>query len=94
MQIAVKTIRGKIINLEVEASDTIDSVKAKIQDKIWDNKTIPIDELNFIYVGKPLTNGGKSMSDCNIQNGAIIHVNQCSNFNYQPMYHADEQWFD
>jgi ubiquitin len=33
MQIFVKTLTGKTITLEVESSDTIASVKAKIQDK-------------------------------------------------------------
>lgn len=33
MQIFVKTLTGKGITLEVENSDTIDSVKANIQDK-------------------------------------------------------------
>lgn len=33
MQIFVKTLTGKTITLEVESGDTIDAVKAKIQDK-------------------------------------------------------------
>lgn len=33
MQIFVKTLTGKTITLEVEPSDTIENVKAKIQDK-------------------------------------------------------------
>ena len=32
MQIFVKTLTGKTITLEVESSDTIENVKAKIQD--------------------------------------------------------------
>ena len=34
MQIFVKTLTGKTITLEVESSDTIDNVKAKIQGMI------------------------------------------------------------
>lgn len=33
MQIFVRTLTGKTITLDVEASDTIESVKQKIQDK-------------------------------------------------------------
>ncbi|PRQ30540.1 putative ubiquitin [Rosa chinensis] len=44
MQIFVKTLTGKTITLEVESSDTIDNVKAKIQV----NKTIDDDNLGKI----------------------------------------------
>ena len=33
MQIFVKTLTGKTVTLEVESSDTVANVKAKIQDK-------------------------------------------------------------
>ncbi len=33
MQIFVKTLTGKTITLEVESTDSIENIKAKIQDK-------------------------------------------------------------
>ena len=38
MQIFIKTLTGKTITLDVEAQDTIDAVKAKIQDRLCPEK--------------------------------------------------------
>ena len=40
MQIFVKTLTGKTITLEVEPSDTIENVKAKIQARLFSSTLI------------------------------------------------------
>ncbi|CAH7665773.1 ubiquitin-like protein 1 [Phakopsora pachyrhizi] len=69
MQIKVKTLTGKEIELDVEAEDQISQVKERIEEK----EGIPPSQQRLIFGGKQMADE-KTVKELGIEGGSTLHL--------------------
>jgi ubiquitin len=69
-QIYIKTLSGQTITLKVNTTDTIGSVKAKIQASTG----IPPDQQRLVFGATQLLEDGKTLADYKITDQSTIHL--------------------
>ena len=69
MQIFIKTLSGKTITLDIEKTDSVESVKRKIEEK----EGIEVGQQRLVFGGKQLEDN-YTLGDYNIENDSNIHL--------------------
>ncbi|KAL1514779.1 hypothetical protein AB1Y20_003865 [Prymnesium parvum] len=69
VEIKVKTLTGKEIEIDIEADDTIARIKERVEEK----EGIPPPQQRLIFGGKQMTDDKKA-NDYNIEGGSVLHL--------------------
>lgn len=69
MFIFIKTLSGKTITFDLEATDTIASLKSKIKDR----ENVPVDQQRILFAGKELDDGN-TLQSSGVSKEAILHL--------------------
>ena len=88
MHIHIKTLTTKTISVEVEPSDSIDTLKAKIQDK----EGYSINQQQLWYALVKLEDGTQTLAAYNITDGANLLVKIVQDTTGQIQLYIREQW--
>lgn len=69
MQIYLKTLAGRTIVMHVEADETVDSLKKKIEQR----EDVPPNQQRIIFSGKQLEDG-RTLDEYSIINRSTLHL--------------------
>ncbi|XP_063590745.1 polyubiquitin-like isoform X2 [Penaeus indicus] len=69
MEVYVKTLTGKTLTVEVTPQDTVEVLKAKLQDI----EGVPTDQQRIVFSGIQLEDG-RTLADYNICREAVLHL--------------------
>ncbi|KRX99594.1 3-ketodihydrosphingosine reductase [Trichinella pseudospiralis] len=69
MLVKVKTLTGKEVELDIDASDLVERIKEKIEEK----EGIPPAQQRLIHAGKQMSEG-KTAAEYKITGGAVLHL--------------------